>query len=233
MAAPEFDGPITGADLLAVINKKRVCGRYREPTAAQLDRLALAISLVRGRCQVGRPETWTPGQIARDQLQRKASHALGTLAEVLPRLRADYEAEGPFPAPDDLGRLLLKERLEQIRELERIVADVWELTWLIPYQELHILVTVESDWMVEHCALPAPTPVREIHKWHDFAFWLADKFRDVLQNCNPGRPRPGAAENGPVVKFLAGVIPLVTGEEPKAAAVKEWLRRAAETVVPG
>jgi len=53
----EYDGPITGADLHALIERNAVLrADYVNPSAVALDALATAVSVIRGRCSAGRRE---------------------------------------------------------------------------------------------------------------------------------------------------------------------------------
>lgn len=61
-------------------------------------------------------------------------------------------------------------------------------------------------------------------QWHQFAPWLADRFRVAMHSTNPG-PVLGTAAVGPLTCFLAAVIPLITGETPKPPAIGRYLQR--------
>lgn len=228
MTMVEYDGPITGADLHALIERNAVLrGNYAVPSSAALDALATAISVIRGRCSIGRREGWTPEQIASDNLRRRASDALQTLAEVLPAIRAERLAQ-PHLAPFDA---LTAMELSQIKALEAVVKKAWEYSWLTPHEELAIQVVVGETWAMEFSdayAISPPAPDRELSRWHHFGAWLADVFRDVVQASNPRLPRLGNSNDGPVVRFLACIIPRITGEQPTPAAVRRWLQRQSE-----
>jgi hypothetical protein len=233
-AAPsEFaDRPITGADLRGLIV---LHGDYVQPSAAALDDLARAVSVLRGRVRVGTDAHLTPAQLLNDQRKKRASEALAMLASVLPGLRENILAAPDVGAPE-ISELMRLRDLSQIDMLQNTVKEAWEYDWLTPHQELSAQV-VGADWAVQYSeafAVPSPEPVhrarevRELHKWHHFATFLADKFRDVVKASNPGLPRlkngNGEATN-PVIGFLVAVIPHITGEQPKPDAVRKWLQR--------
>ena len=221
----EFDGPITGADLHSLIKRNVVLrGDYAVPSAAALEALAAAISVIRGRCSIGRREGWTPEQIASDNLRGRASDALQTLAEVLPAIRAERLAQ-PHLAPFDALTAL---ELGQIEALEAVVKKAWEYSWLTPHEEQHIQVVVGATWAMEFSdayAISPPAPDHEMSRWHHFVAWLADAFREVVAVRNPHLQLLGVPEHGPMLRFLACVIPCITGEKPTQTAVRRCLQR--------
>jgi hypothetical protein len=61
--------------------------------------------------------------------------------------------------------------------------------------------------------------------WHDLAEFVATAFRLAMAGTNE-KPL-GASNDGPVARFVAAVIPKLTGETPSVAAVGKHLGRAA------
>ena len=59
--------------------------------------------------------------------------------------------------------------------------------------------------------------------WHNFAHRLASDFQAALQKANPGK-EIGLTPIGPVSRYLAAVIPLVSGETPRGDAAIKYLR---------
>jgi hypothetical protein len=222
------DRAITGSDLRELIEQHRVLmGDYVPPSASALTSLATAVSVLRGRCRQGKRVSWTPEMHARDQLRRRASQALATLIEVLPELEADSATQA-LEESDPLFRQMLLKDTEEIAAFRRVVEDTWERGWVIPFHEASIAVSVGAEWAIQHSeawGVPAPTPVQETHTWHHFAAWLAERFRDVVQASNPSLPRLKNANGGPVAKFLAAMVPYITGERPSLDAVRAYLRR--------
>jgi hypothetical protein len=235
-AAPsEFDGrPITGADLRALIEREQVLrGSYVIPTAKALEELAKAVNVLRGRVRTGSNAYLTPEQLLNDQRRACASKALAMLASVLPGLREGI-LDAPDVGPPKISELMRLGQLSQLDTLQDMVNEAWDYSWITPHQELSIQIVEGADWATQHSgayAAPPPSPdreIREIHTWHNFATFLADKFRDVVQASNPGlqRLKIGNSEApNPVVCFLVAVIPHITGERPPAAAVRKWLQR--------
>ncbi len=68
----------------------------------------------------------------------------------------------------------------------------------------------------------------QIEGWHDFAGELANAFRYAMCFTNPGLPLRNG-DDGPVARFLAAIIPLITGEAPTPVAVARHLQRASRT----
>jgi hypothetical protein len=225
------DRPITGADLRGLIDREQVLGiNYRAvvPGPAALQDLAMAVSVLRGRVRIGTDADLTSKQLLNDERKKIASKALEMLASVLPALREDILA-APECGPSDISHFMRLMSLSQLDALKNTVAEAWEYGWLTPHQELSAQVSVGADWAVQHSdayAVPAPPQDREIHKWHNFAAFLADKFRDVMQASNPSLPRlaNGGASPNAVMRFLAAIIPHITGEEPDPGAVRKWLK---------
>jgi len=231
------DQPITGADLRRLMDRNKVLRTdYVSPSASALDGLALDISVLRGRCRVGRREAWSAEARRADDLRRMGSAALATLAEILPEMRAECAAAFERADKVDPMRLMFSQHIAEISALERVVADTWERPWITPMEEQQLAVIVGSDWAIQVSPaykLPPPPAIsgvsfppdiREMHKWHHFAHWLAERFRDVVQAANPNLQRLALSNNGPVVRFFLAVIPHITGEAPTAAAVRKRLR---------
>ena len=221
---PEFDGPITGGDLRSMIVEARVLrdGRYRAPLPAMLEDLAMAASVLRGRVRVGRQADITPeGRLSNDR-RKKATEALQKLAAVLPEIRAEIReraANSPWPPLND-------GQLEALDELAAAAARAWELPALMPDQEIEVLGNSGMARFSDAWVVPSPSPEEEISRWHHFAPFLADAFRDAVQASNRTLPRLGVSVDGPVPRFLAAVIPHITGETPNTVNVYQELKRA-------
>ena len=67
----------------------------------------------------------------------------------------------------------------------------------------------------------------DITRWHDIAVPAAAAFRLAMMPKNPG-VRFGPTSDGPLPRFLAEVLPLITGEAVTPAAVGKFLRREAK-----
>ncbi|MGH7111042.1 MAG: hypothetical protein ACREFK_11510, partial [Stellaceae bacterium] len=61
--------------------------------------------------------------------------------------------------------------------------------------------------------------------WHDIALVIAEAFK-VAMSANRIEPL-GIANEGPVARFVAAVIPSITGEAPTPGAVSQHLKRCA------
>jgi hypothetical protein len=63
-------------------------------------------------------------------------------------------------------------------------------------------------------------------EWNDFGPELAGMFRQAVENANPGL-QIGLADDGPIARFIALVVPYITGETPTVTAVARELQRRA------
>ena len=61
-------------------------------------------------------------------------------------------------------------------------------------------------------------------RWNDIAAELADAFREAMRSTNPAL-EVGLSNDGPLVRFLAFVIPQITGEEPAMDTIARHLQR--------
>ena len=86
------------------------------------------------------------------------------------------------------------------------------------------------DRLAEAAALARPLawswgPLAIAHcRWHGHAAELADAFRVAMRSTNPDLEL-GLSNDGPLVRFLAFVIPQITGEEPSMDAIARHLQR--------
>jgi hypothetical protein len=65
--------------------------------------------------------------------------------------------------------------------------------------------------------------MRHIDHWHDLAEMIAGAFK-VAMSRNNDQQTLGLSNDGPVPRFVAATIPLITGEKPSAQAVGKWLK---------
>lgn len=67
-------------------------------------------------------------------------------------------------------------------------------------------------------------PVSRTADWHTYVQWLRSQFEHAMRSTNPGLDvRP--SNDGPLTRFIAAVIPLITGENPKPPAIARQLQR--------
>lgn len=212
-----------------LIERERVLrGNFVLPSAEDLEELGKAVSVLRGRVRTANGVYLAPEQLQNDERKKLASDALQILADVLPALREEILGRPDVVSPE-ISDAMRFGHLSQIDALQMAVAAAMEYVWLIPHQELSISISEGMARFSDAFTLPPPSPISEIQTWHHFVSYLADKFRDVVQTANPTLPRlrigNGESAN-PVVRFLAAVIPHITGEEPKPDAIRKWLQRS-------
>jgi hypothetical protein len=81
-----------------------------------------------------------------------------------------------------------------------------------------------------HLRMDAGTTVSvmpDYDDWHDVADFVAQTFRTAMRTNNPNK-RFGRSNDGPVPRFVAAVMPTVTGgEAPSVGTVAQYLKRSA------
>ncbi len=77
-----------------------------------------------------------------------------------------------------------------------------------------------ETWRVGIC------PIVPLGRWQDFAWSLAGQFRDAMEAANPGIVLQ-LSNDGPVARYVAAVVPHITGERPSVGAVAKFLQREA------
>ena len=82
--------------------------------------------------------------------------------------------------------------------------------------------------MMKHgaAALFAPLipPTRFAPRWADIAPDMAEYFTEVMRRNNPGWK--GSLNNeSPTLRFIAAVIPEITGETPTVTAISQFFKR--------
>lgn len=65
---------------------------------------------------------------------------------------------------------------------------------------------------------------RKGSQWHKYARDLQVFFVEAMEEANPGS-EIRLADDGPVSRFIAAVIPFITGERPKPTAIARHLQR--------
>jgi hypothetical protein len=72
-------------------------------------------------------------------------------------------------------------------------------------------------------SMDAALSMPRINSWHPFAIIIGGAFKIALRRTNPHR-RFGHSNDGPVARFVAAVIPNITGEHPTVQAVAKRLK---------
>ena len=65
-------------------------------------------------------------------------------------------------------------------------------------------------------------PVQSRDRWHNFASMLADCFVHEATKVDP-KTKWGVSAEGPAVRFVASIVPEITGEHPTNGAVRQHL----------
>jgi hypothetical protein len=70
-------------------------------------------------------------------------------------------------------------------------------------------------------------PADAWRRWKNFGPALVEHFRRAMRSTNPAFG--GMWDNGPVPRFIAAVVPLVTGEQPTPRSVAAQLKTSKKT----
>lgn len=227
MNAPDDD---FGSDLRDIIVREKILSPpyYKVPAAHELNELGYVVWTLALRCRRGQMASWSQEEIERDQRLRRARDALRQLAAALPAIRDDitedssrFSVEIVGKPSIDISSRLLSEDIGRLDRLHRAVLEANSYEFLKTQQERGIATNFDfGGWSV-----PPPSQDCEIYLWHHFAAFLADQFRDVVQAANPTRERLRVGNgSNPVIKFLAAIIPKISGEKPTLGTVREHLR---------
>ena len=140
--------------------------------------------------------------------------AIDRLAGCLHGLHAWTQHEKAQREPVNETRLLLG------KSLDRVETHLRTLSGLAPenadsYRMMRELVTMMRYSPATACA-PAPT-------WRTFARALAGDFDAAMRPANPGM-RGGIGHDGPLARFIAAVVPILTGEHPAPGTVTNVLK---------
>lgn len=138
------------------------------------------------------------GKEGRD-LSKQMVDSLDTLTEVLPLVEQRVR---------DLDETLTKEHVPGISLMADHLAALTDLRAAIKQNEAKLRFL---DAMEHH-----PRPAE---RWRQIAPALADVFAEMMQRDY------GLSQDGPVARFIAAVVPVITGETPKAPNVCEHLKK--------
>ena len=223
--------PITGADIQALIINNRILGNeWVLPPASALDQLGKSISLIRGRVRVANRSHLTEAARLSDELKIAATKALEVLIHALPIIRAEYACElerlESTSGPSLLNEMYIQAK-QEIAGLENAVNEAFQYTWLMPGEELSIAVGSGMTHLSDAFGVASPSLIKEIYKWHHFVEYLFNKFCDAVASSNPLKKRltAGGAGGNAAMRFLAAIIPHVSGERPQIDAIRIWLAR--------
>jgi hypothetical protein len=128
---------------------------------------------------------------------------------------------------------------------DKVAAALDTLEQLLPVTRARLTATLRSDGVTvldrlaetvrEARAFAWANPherPRAIERWHDVAVELAEAFRSAMDSTNAGTTF-ALSNRGPLARFLASVIPKVTGEQPRCDAIARYLQRRARATSEG
>jgi len=188
---------MTGETLSELCNQAKVIkGDMTPPSTAAWRRLAAYIN-------VGRRDHMDPGASRRRLLQ-----ILTEVDQITDELLEELRMESFAPV-----NLLADNKYY----VGGAVAVVKQLTDAINEVRSHLFFQADKPLVEQRN--------RKRAKWPGYADILASFFVEAMKETNPDiEIRLG--DDGPVSRFLAAVIPSITGERPKPAAIARHLQRA-------
>jgi len=187
---------MTGARLKELCGQEKVIKRdMKPPSPGAWDRLAMLINVLRGNAM------YVAMYI--DAGRRRLLQILTEADSITDRLLEQLRREAANP-------LISKRRVEgALSAFEHLIAGTR---------------AVRSEPFFQPNEPIGTRPNRKGAMWSSYAGILATFFIETMQETNPGKTI-GIGDNGPVARFTAAVIPFITGEHPKPAAIARHLQR--------
>ncbi|MFY9771951.1 MAG: hypothetical protein WAK04_17190 [Xanthobacteraceae bacterium] len=193
--------PFTVASLRAVLQGV-LSRRQQMPGDAEIERL------------VGVLNYWQShyASIAHDQdeLLRQEETALETLAVVLPRLKAKTQAELDFLRAVKWGGNIVAAKEKRLHEIEALLQSV--------------LIAMRAKFWNRFWG--QRNTVENNKKWHELQEALCRDFIAAMRPTNPHETF-GLSEKGVLARFIAAVMPSITGETVKSSSVGQHRKKAA------
>jgi len=144
-------------------------------------------------------ETWRPSGDRTSAARRAAE----TLLEELPHLRSDLRRM--IEEHESLPAFMVQQTQHEIEALDTIQTGLTRLL---------------NESMV---LMPITMVVPQMEKWRHIAVGISDDFCEAMRPTNPTLPL-GRSNDGPVPRFVAAVIPGITGEHPSVQNVGKHLK---------
>jgi len=108
-------------------------------------------------------------------------------------------------------------------EMAKFQSHHGESTLAADEQRKHLIVLQEAALNVMKHGI-GWSVIPSIEMWHDYAVPLADDFRKAMHATDPSLNLQISNE-GPIVRFLEAVIPIISEETPGRAAIARYLQR--------
>jgi hypothetical protein len=201
---PPFGGPFTPPMLQEIICDRGVLKQGRRPGRAELAQLAVSLNLL---CGVF---TFAKNAVSQSEAMRdRADHVRGALEVLISffeeRRQECFPKGGPAPSADIV---VAEERLSD--QFYLFVAAMSEHKF-------------ELQMDMDELALMPP-----YENWRDIAERIAGAFREAMSVNNPSWAG-GSSNEGPIPRFVAEIVPMITGESPAVGAVGQFLKRRRRT----
>jgi hypothetical protein len=194
---PEPFTPESLRDVLGQVLSRR----QHMPADAEIERLVGVLNYWRAHYSVADDQ---------DKLLQQEEAALETLAVVLPKLKAKTRAELDFLRVVKFSGNVAVAKGKRLQEIEALLQSV-------------VIAQQAQFWnrfWGQHNA------VDEKKKWHQLQDALCRDFIAAMKPANPDETF-GLSEKGVLARFVAAVMPSITGETVKPSSVGQHRKRAA------
>jgi hypothetical protein len=193
--------PPSVTELRAILDRSVLKTGLQKPSLDALKNLALDVVGLRNLFDKSK-NVWSP----RDAETERVLMAAQIVLAHLPTLRSEIEEEIPYYMDGgDLWKTTCSRALEAIASAETGLTSLVE----------------DSIGFIRMTRLIPPA-----ERWHDLADTIAHFFIVAMRPNNP-TVRFGRSNDGPVPRFVASIIPFITGDTPDVAAVGQHLKRIA------
>ncbi len=93
------------------------------------------------------------------------------------------------------------------------------------------MISAATAWLDDPIFRTMAIEAPDLADWHTFAYVLAELFRACVATTNP--KYLGYANGGPTPRFLAGAIPLISGETPSEGTIAAKLKAVVKAMKAG
>lgn len=187
--------------LQKILKDDVVRGNQRVPNKAACEMLVLQLARTRRRANflnIRQSNSFRNVEPLRNAIQKSLDHLTHAVPEMLDNIKQP-EAWGALALAADLPGL----EIDVLEDFARSLDDIRGLVCMQPHR--------------------VTTKARKI--WHGVVKDLAKAFLSAMKATNPSASF-GKSDNGPVVRFLSAIMPLITGEAPSPTTIEQFLRRA-------
>ena len=194
------------ADSLRDLLRDKVLGRLEMPDNAEIERLVGILNFWKNYYADLIVEV--PAQ---NELLEQERKALNTLATVLPKIKTKISRQLDSCLGNEWKNIIIAAKTKRLKEIDALLdyikasnkSGFWNTFW-------------EQD----------TRPDKE-GKWRELQDALCEDFVNTMKSANPSE-RFGLSETGVLARFIAAVIPSITGENIEVTTVGRYRKWAAK-----